>query len=1081
MTKKKSEEFCLESEVQEIVPMKANLNGQTLHIFLGLITGSVWVMVFIWLQKVWRSVRYTQVSVDLADYLLLVTDRGAEIVVDLSFETGEDGKDRPFVIYRYRKFILEDSGVWRAARWHISDRLNSDIVAMQNGVDINTLTFRQKSFGENSTKINIENPIFVFARDALQAMTYYQAFSVFVWWGFRSYGLYAILIMCLAIINMLYQTYIIISFQRKINRMNDNMDVTVFRMENGQQVKSVINSSKLVPGDIIEVQEGKLPCDLILLDGSTLMDEALLTGESVPMHKSPLSNNGETFNEHRKENILMMGTTVMTSYSSRSKKELARAIVFQTGFSSVKGGIIRNILYDEPKQYKFERDGNWFFFYLILLSFSLTAIYFIIAFVKFPDDVSVAIIWPAVDITLTMVPPGLLVCLSLGVEVAIVRLRLSKIVATRGRLVNASGRMKVCFFDKTGTLTVNVMALVDVLCVFKKENQNVLIDSDDFIQAGGSKDFEHVMYQNFVTNHTLALIKGEIVGDPMETELFKSGKGTLEESNSDTIARKTIGIADPSGSKKKLTIMKLYDFDHHLQRMSVVVRDELTNKTYVFTKGAPEKLETLCVAGSIPDKYAAQVETLAKRGLRILAFGFKQLSGEFEEARDRTFYESDLNFQCFATFSNPMKEATGPTIKKLKENDFIVGMITGDNINTAIAISKICQIVMPHEQVWNYTFQNDKLFKTNPETGETIDIETLHKPMNIGKGKKAYTIHKSRDDRNRVGAIDNVNFSRFTAHYKLDDPKTEVPVKDPLIIELARRVRVFARMNPDQKGIITRIMKQYYRQKEWYVGYCGDGANDCVALKEADIGCSLSKTEASISAPFVSMVEDISCMETISIMGKAALTTNFDNYRFFCLYSIIQTIGLIMLFGNQTEYSIAIYFTMDFFIALNLSNCIGCIKDIGRLTKQLPKISLMNLEFMLSLVVNIIIYLAFMLGGIYWVKRDSNFLTPSQLSEKADAEQTMAALSGGAVKSDTASFETTVVSLMAIQANFTIAMSFNIRGRFKLRFWTSVYFLISLIIYVLYNNILLFLVNINGGTINDPVRDILNFFRVKYL
>lgn len=1081
MTNKKSEDFSLENEVQEIVPMKANLNGQTLHIFLGLITGSVWVMVFIWMQKVWRSMRYTKVGIDLADYLLIVTDRGAELVLDLSFETGLDGKERPFVVYRYRKFILEDSGVWRAARWHIHDKKNSEIVAMQKGVDINTLAYRQKSFGENSTKINIENPIFVFARDALQAMTYYQAFSVFVWWGFRSYGLYAILIMCLAILNMIYQTYIIISFQRKINKMNDNMDVTVLRQENGSIVKSVINSAKLVPGDVIEVKEGKLPCDLILLDGSTLMDEALLTGESVPMHKSPLSNNEEAFNEHRKENILMMGTTVMTSYSSRSKKELATAIVFQTGFSSIKGGIIRNILYDEPRPYKFETDANWFFFYLILLSFSLTAIYFIIAFVKFPDDVTVAIIWPAVDITLTMVPPGLLVCLSLGVEVAIVRLRLAKIIATRGRLVNASGRMKCCFFDKTGTLTVNVMALVDVLCVHTQQNQNVLIDSDDYIKAGGSKSFEHIMYQNFVTNHTLAKIKGEIVGDPMETELFKSGGGTLEESTSDTIARKTIGITDPSGAKKRLTIMKLFDFDHHLQRMSVVVRDELTNVTYVFTKGAPEKLETLCLIGTLPMEYGGYVEQLARRGLRVLAFGYKQLNGEYDEAKDRSFYDSELIFQCFATFSNPMKEATAPTIKKLKENDFIVGMITGDNINTAIAIAKICQIVLPHEQVWNYVFHDGKLFKANPETGEVIDVETLYSPLNIGTGKKAYTIQKSRDDRNRIGAIDNVNFSKFTAHYKLDDPKTEVLVKDPLIIEMARRVRVFARMNPDQKGIITKIMKHYYRQKEWYVGYCGDGANDCVALKEADIGCSLSKTEASISAPFVSMIEDISCMETISIMGKAALTTNFDNYRFFCLYSIIQTIGLIMLFGNQTEYSVAIYFTMDFFIALNLSNCIGCIKDIGRLTKQLPKISLMNLEFMLSLVINIIIYLAFMLGGIYWVKKDANFLTPTQLSEKADAEKELAALSGGAVKSDTASFETTVVSLMAIQANFTIAMSFNIRGLFKLRFWTSVYFIISLVIYVAYNNILLFLVNINGGTVNDAVRNILNFFKVSLL
>ena len=60
-----------------------------------------------------------------------------------------------------------------------------------------------------------------------------------------------------------------------------------------------------------------------------------------------------------------------------------------------------------------------------------------------------------------------------------------------------------------------------------------------------------------------------------------------------------------------------------------------------------------------------------------------------------------------------------------------------------------------------------------------------------------------------------------------------------------------------------------------YVGMCGDGANDCGALKTAAVGISLSEAEASIAAPFTSKVQDISCVVTLLREGKAAMITSF--------------------------------------------------------------------------------------------------------------------------------------------------------------------------------------------------------------
>ena len=57
--------------------------------------------------------------------------------------------------------------------------------------------------------------------------------------------------------------------------------------------------------------------------------------------------------------------------------------------------------------------------------------------------------------------------------------------------------------------------------------------------------------------------------------------------------------------------------------------------------------------------------------------------------------------------------------------------------------------------------------------------------------------------------------------------------------------------------------------------FCGDGANDCAALKKSDVGISLSEAEASIAAPFTSKVNDISCVVKVLLEGRAALVTSF--------------------------------------------------------------------------------------------------------------------------------------------------------------------------------------------------------------
>lgn len=263
------------------------------------------------------------------------------------------------------------------------------------------------------------------------------------------------------------------------------------------------------------------------------------------------------------------------------------------------------------------------------------------------------------------------------------------------------------------------------------------------------------------------------------------------------------------------------------------------------------------------------------------------------------------------------------------------------------------------------------------------------------------------------------------------------------MVELAENVRVFARMNPQEKALLVKIFKEYYKSHNYTVGFCGDGANDCIALKHADIGVSLSKNEASLSAPFVSSIEDISAMENVSIIGKSALTTNYDCFRYFCLYSIIQSIGLVFLLTMGTEYSVPMYLTMDVPIALNVANCMGLMAPIKKLTKKIPKYTLMNAKFLISIILNSIQSIGFFIIGLNLIKVDENFVAVKDFTpEDVEAEKP--------------TFESTIVSLVAMQGAIHLGITFNIAGFFKDRFYKQIYIMVSLVIYMAYQCYLIF-------------------------
>ena len=113
-----------------------------------------------------------------------------------------------------------------------------------------------------------------------------------------------------------------------------------------------------------------------------------------------------------------------------------------------------------------------------------------------------------------------------------------------------------------------------------------------------------------------------------------------------------------------------------------------------------------------------------------------------------------------------------------------------------------------------------------------------------------------------------------------------------LIPKLVVKGTVFARFSPEQKAQLIESLQSV----GYSVSMCGDGANDCGALKAANAGISLSQAEASVASHFTSGLQNISCVPRLIREGRCALATSFGTFKFMTGYSLTQFTSVLFLY-----------------------------------------------------------------------------------------------------------------------------------------------------------------------------------------
>ena len=187
----------------------------------------------------------------------------------------------------------------------------------------------------------------------------------------------------------------------------------------------------------------------------------------------------------------------------------------------------------------------------------------------------------------------------------------------------------------------------------------------------------------------------------------------------------------------------------------------------------------------------------------------------------------------------------------------------------------------------------------------------------------------------------------------------------PEMLELVMlKTVIFARMHPEDKEYIVEFME---KELDFTCLFCGDGANDCRALKAATAGIALSKLEASAAAPFTAHNNDsIACVVELIHEGRAALTSSFDVFKYMIMYSFIQFVTALILYWRNTILADNQYLYIDLFIVMSVAVTVTRSNANEKLVKLAPPSRIINYQTLVGLVLQISIMAAFQVGLYKW-------------------------------------------------------------------------------------------------------------------
>lgn len=700
---------------------KRNKLKTILYFGCCLLTGGLLLFISYWLPKLLK-LKFTHSKCFLfeADTVFIKDQYGVIFVVNVEMSSSDVSTDLisspkyNYFWYKHQKFFYHESeNLYKHLQGSDSNKTFYKLTHNYEGIPHKERDDYLSWYGKNEMDVQIKSIPRLFFEESADPFYIFQIFSVTLW-IYQEYIYYSVAIIVVSlgsIIVSIYQTRKHLKNLR--NMIAKSAEVTIMTPDGKSES---ICSLDLVPGDFLIIpKEGVMVlCDAVLISGTAIVNESMLTGESVPVTKTPIPKPElvtDIYNENydsiaHKRNTLFSGTEVLQTRCQGQDHVIA--VVIKTGFSTTKGNLLRSILFPKPISFQFFQDALKFVGVLALFAF-VGFIYAI--YILHNNGASVvAIILKALDIITIAVPPSLPAAMGVGTVYALQRLSRSKIFCINPSRVNISGKIKLFCFDKTGTLTEDGLDF----CGFIRAKCDTFSDLQKSFHKSASDDKVLI---GMTSCHSLSLIDGTVTGDPMELKMLEATDWEMIENH---VIDKYGQNLDPIIMRSKsltsvfdqLYVLKQFTFSSELQRMSVVIHRPTEPHMEVFSKGSPEMIATLCEPQTLPSNHNECLKSYTKLGYRVLSLATKSLDARFTftdiERYQRCDAESGLTFLGFIVMKNVLKPETTPVIQELQKANIRLVMVTGDNLLTATCIARECQMVKHYEKIIYVTKDEEK-------------------------------------------------------------------------------------------------------------------------------------------------------------------------------------------------------------------------------------------------------------------------------------------------------------------------------------------------------------------------------------
>eukprot|EP01124_Arcella_intermedia_P023175 TRINITY_DN3620_c0_g1_i6.p1 TRINITY_DN3620_c0_g1~~TRINITY_DN3620_c0_g1_i6.p1 ORF type:complete len:989 (+),score=236.56 TRINITY_DN3620_c0_g1_i6:27-2993(+) len=635
------------------------------------------------------------------------------------------------------------------------------------------------------------------------------------------------------------------------------------------------STMELVPGDVVAVGAGDVvSADVRFVNSHELyIDEAFLTGESEPIHKTIDAIDEEEVPLGDRTNLGFMGSVVV--------KGAGTGIVIATGMNTQIGKIATQ-LNQTKKDTKTRLQKNLEYMAYGLFIFACLISIAVFGANQWSADTEVVIY--AISIAIAIIPEGLIAVVTITFAFGVKTMAKKNAVVRRMAALEALGNITDICSDKTGTLTQAKMVAVGL---FNMES-TYSISGVGVIPKGEMKDESagEVLSKKVFPEllrlqlKTCALCNSAslIYSDDTPHAIDNEGRGVKTSGEPTEVALQVLAVKFNLGKEHLFQtgyhMVEEYQFSSTLKKMSVVIRNK--KKYYVYSKGAPERLLENCTHILVPNKDENTYETkeitkkflrtiqkandaYTQKGLRVLALAYRP-EIKFTKNMEREEVEKDLIFLGLVGIYDPPREQSLPAVKTCKTAGIVVHMATGDHISTASAIAKQVNILPPAFK------KPDEQARKKSQISSDSD------------GKES-----SSQDSSEVDNREDHRVMLATAFDKLTEQELD-EMEIPLVI---------ARCSPETK---VKIISALHR-KGRVVAMTGDGVNDAPALKSADIGIAMGQSGSDVARNVADIVlVDDNFATIVDAIAEGRRT--FDNITKFIIHlmscNIAEVIALVI-------------------------------------------------------------------------------------------------------------------------------------------------------------------------------------------